>query len=50
LGEPVGNGWNEFRAYAQCLSVATGHLINKKQLVLSAFDVPDLPYLRYLGW
>jgi len=35
---------------AQCLSVAAGRLIKKKQLVLSAFEIPDLPYLRYLGW
>jgi hypothetical protein len=35
---------------AQCPSVATSRLINKKQLALSAFEIPDLPYLRYLGW
>jgi hypothetical protein len=50
LGEPIGNGWNKSQAFAQCLSVAAGRLINKKQLALSAFEIPDLPYLRYLGW
>jgi hypothetical protein len=45
LGEPVGNGWNGSRAFAQFPSVAAGRLINRKQLALSAFEVPDLPYL-----
>lgn len=55
-GVPCGGHWANpmttvgTDSIAQFPSVATGRLINKKQLVLSAFEIPDLPYLRYLGW